>query len=86
MSLRHDSIDLEAFNETLTRYPDLILEVSDGKQKRKSTGTDADETLALLDTWRLKDVPEKLVARHQDKKEIDYLEKAEVEKLIRWKL
>jgi hypothetical protein len=86
MWLRHDSIDLDAFTETLARYPDLVLEVSDSKQKRKSTGTDADETLASLDTWRLKDLPETLAARRQSKKEDDYLQKAEVEKLIRWKL
>lgn len=86
MSLRHDSIDLDAFNETLARYPDLILEVSDSKQKRRSTGTDADETLASLDTWRLKDLPKTLAACRQSKREDDYLQKAEVEKLIRWKL
>jgi hypothetical protein len=86
MSLRHESIQLDAFKDALTRYPKLVLEVSDGKQKRKSTGKDADETLASLDTWRLEDLPEALSTRRQTKKEDDYLEKTDVEKLIRWKL
>lgn len=86
MSLRQDSIQLGTFNDVLTRYPALILEVSDNKQKRKSSGADADETLASLDTWRIESLPKVLFARQQTKKEDDCLEKEEVEKLIRWKL
>lgn len=86
MSLRYDKIDIDAFNDILSRYPSQIAKVSDSKQERKSTSADPDETLALLDTWRLEDLPKDLAVRRDADSLDDCLRKEEVEKLIRWKL
>jgi hypothetical protein len=86
MSLRHTEIDLDAFNDILSRYPSTITEISDGKQKRKSSTSDASDTLASLDTWRLDVLPKEMAARREADKTDDCLKKEEVEKLIRWKL
>ncbi|KAJ9107507.1 hypothetical protein QFC21_000963 [Naganishia friedmannii] len=82
-SLSHRTIDLAPFNDILTRYDAHIKEASDSKQKRKSA--DNNDSLAVLDDWRLKTLPEVLKER-RDHTAGDHLKKAEVEKLIRWKL
>jgi hypothetical protein len=86
MSLRHADISLDAFNDILSRYPSTITKISDGKQKRKSSTSDADDTLESLDTWRLDVLPKDLAARREADRTDDCLKKEEVEKLIRWKL
>lgn len=86
MSLRHEHIGLDAFNRVLSRYSALIAKVSDRKQKRKTPALDQDETLASLDQWRLEVLPRDLASRREANSKDDCLRKAEVEKLIRWKL
>ncbi|KAJ9123250.1 hypothetical protein QFC22_001446 [Naganishia vaughanmartiniae] len=83
MSLSHRTIDPTRFNDVLSRYDAQIQETSDSKQKRKTT--DNNDTLAVLDEWRLNILPQVMKER-RDGKGGDNLKKLEVEKLIRWKL
>lgn len=83
MSLSYRTIESDTFKDVLSRYDAHIQEASDFKQKRKSA--DSTDSLAVLDQWRLKTLPEVLKDR-RDSGAGDHLKKAEVEKLIRWKL
>jgi hypothetical protein len=77
-SLAVSVISLDDFQEVLSRYNALIQSVS------KPSNKDG-KSLQELDTYRLLTVPTQLKNMQQDGGEL-YLEKEEVESLIRWKL
>ena len=79
MSLSVTDITKATFDEVLTRYPSLI------KSSSKRRSKDGLDTLAQLDDYRLVTVPAQLEERRKAGAE-DYLEKEEVERLIKWKL
>ncbi|KAI9824769.1 MAG: hypothetical protein M1832_001597 [Thelocarpon impressellum] len=78
------SITRAAFDAALSRYDALISSVS------KPVKVDGGETLTQLDAWRLNELPEVVHARAKDGGEVGkkagWLEKAEVERLVAWKL
>jgi hypothetical protein len=77
-SLAAGVISLNDFKEVLSRYDALTQSVS------KPSNKDG-KSLQELDTYRLLTVPTRLENVRQDGGEL-YLEKEEVESLIRWKL
>ena len=79
-SLSATDITKATFDEVLTRYASLI----ESSSKRRST-KDGLDTLTQLDEYRLVTIPARLEERHKAGGE-DYLEKEEVERLIKWKL
>jgi hypothetical protein len=76
--LAADVVSLADFHEVLARYDALIQSTS------KPSNKDG-ETLAELDAYRLLVVPARLQKVREQGGEL-YLEKEEVERLIRWKL
>ncbi|KIM76661.1 hypothetical protein PILCRDRAFT_826062 [Piloderma croceum F 1598] len=78
LSLAAGVISLNDFQEVLSRYDALIQSVS------KPSNKDG-KGLQELDTYRLVTVPTRLEKVRQESGEL-YLEKEEVESLIRWKL
>ena len=76
-SLAAETITLAEFENVLSRYDALIRSLS-SSSKKKEDG----ETLEQLDAYRLLTVPARLRERGGEL----YLEKEEVERLIRWKL
>ena len=77
-SLAAETITLAEFEDVLSRYDALIRSLSSSSKKKKEDG----ETLEQLDAYRLLTVP----ARLRETGGELYLEKEEVERLIRWKL
>jgi hypothetical protein len=85
MSLHPDNIRIEDFNTILGRYADTIRSLSGPASASKGKAkAGPQETLAELNEYRLDELPREVKQRIQ-KKQV-YLEKSEVEKLIRWKL
>ena len=74
-SLAAETITLAEFEDVLSRYDALIRSLSSSSNKDG-------ETLEQLDAYRLLTVPARLRERGGEL----YLEKEEVERLIRWKL
>jgi hypothetical protein len=85
MSLHPDNIRIEDFNAILDRYSDTIRSLSGAAPANKGKAkAGPQETLAELNEYRLDELPREIKQRIE-KKQV-YLEKLEVEKLIRWKL
>lgn len=72
------AITKSTFDEVLMRYDSLI-------ESSSKPSKDTLDTLAQLDKYRLVTVPSRLEERRKAGAEV-YLEKEEVERLIRWKL
>jgi len=77
-SLTPDIITLAEFEGVLSRYDALIQSVSKPSNK-------GGETLAQLDIYRLLTIPARLDKVREEGGAL-YLDKEEVERLIRWKL
>ena len=78
LSLTPDTITLAEFEGVLSRYDALIQSVSKPSNK-------GGETLAQLEIYRLLTIPARLDKVREEGGAL-YLDKEEVERLIRWKL
>ena len=90
-SYRPENITRASFNKVLARYDTTISVLS---RRAKAKPSDEEEstglkTLAQLDRWRLEDLPRTLQRRRTAEGQTTgeaWLEKDEVQNLIRWKL
>ncbi len=86
MSLYPSQISLQTFQSILSRYQPLIESLSAAPSKSKTNPKSSpQQALAELDRYRLVELPDIIKERNVTQGK-SYLEKEEVEKLIRWKL
>ena len=90
-SYRPETIRRASFNKVLARYDATISELSRRARAKPSDNEESSslKTLAQLDRWRLEDLPRTLQQRRTVEEETTggaWLEKDEVQNLIRWKL
>lgn len=83
--LSPDKITRATFDEVLARYDELIRDLSSGSGTSKEVASAARQSLQELDQWRLTELPATLQKRTQANDDA-WLEKSEVEDLIKWKL
>ncbi len=77
-------ITRQTFQKVLSRYSDLIEELS--KHEKPSKASALAPRLSKLDQWRLNELPSIVQQRKTKPSKEAWLEKDEVEKLIHWKL
>ncbi|KAI9800947.1 MAG: hypothetical protein M1833_003084 [Piccolia ochrophora] len=80
-----NTISYETFQAVLGRYDDSLEHASARVSKAANKDSASLGSLKELDDWRLNTLPEVLETREKDSKST-WLEKREVEDLVRWKL